>query len=283
MRGSRFAIAYELSPMARTVSTRAAVGVVGVGLVLASAGCGGGSSGTSQATTTAAPAHARIGARQHQPHEPGVAAGPPAAAPLHLRRHRTTRRRCAGPACPPGRRSSHSCSRTQNARGESGAPFVHWSLFGIPPSATQVPTGGRDGHQRLPPADATAARARPDNDPAHRYVFTLYALRAPLDLPDGAPPTDAARRRSAARRAWHRAAASPTRRGAGYAARAQAAAPGSGPPEPLLVEALEVGHEVVDRPDSRAATASTSSSVRQPGQKYSRRCSSAGSPCIFSG
>src|SRR6478736_6062446 len=52
MRGSRFAIAYELSPMGRTVSSRAAIGVVGLGLALASVGCGGGSSGPSQASTT---------------------------------------------------------------------------------------------------------------------------------------------------------------------------------------------------------------------------------------
>jgi Raf kinase inhibitor-like YbhB/YbcL family protein len=77
----------------------------------------------------------------------------------------------------------------QNARGASGAPFVHWSLFGIPPSATQVPRGARAGtndfHQLT-----YGGPCPPDNDPAHRYVFTLYALRAPLDLPDGAPPTD---------------------------------------------------------------------------------------------
>jgi Raf kinase inhibitor-like YbhB/YbcL family protein len=77
----------------------------------------------------------------------------------------------------------------QSARGESGAPFVHWSLFGIPPSATQVPGGGKRGtndfHQ-----PAYGGPCPPDNDPAHHYVFTLYALRAPLDLPDGAPPRD---------------------------------------------------------------------------------------------
>jgi Raf kinase inhibitor-like YbhB/YbcL family protein len=77
----------------------------------------------------------------------------------------------------------------QNARGASGAPFVHWSLFGIPPSATQVPRGARPGtndfHQLT-----YGGPCPPDNDPPHRYVFTLYALRAPLDLPNGAPPAD---------------------------------------------------------------------------------------------
>jgi Raf kinase inhibitor-like YbhB/YbcL family protein len=77
----------------------------------------------------------------------------------------------------------------QNVRGPSGAPFVHWSLFGIPPSATQVPRSARAGtndfHQLT-----YGGPCPPDNDPAHRYVFTLYALRAPLDVPDGAPPTD---------------------------------------------------------------------------------------------
>jgi Raf kinase inhibitor-like YbhB/YbcL family protein len=105
---------------------------------------------------------------------------------------------CDGPDDPPPLRWSGVPSGTaelailledQSARGESGAPFVHWSLFGIPASATQVPGGAKAGtsdfHQ-LP----YAGPCPPDNDPAHRYVFTLYALRAPLDLPTGAPPAD---------------------------------------------------------------------------------------------
>lgn len=189
MRGSRFAIAYELSLMGRTVSNRTAVGVMGVGLVLAFAGCGGGSSGESPATatpTTAAPPSVPAGIRLTSP---VLAEGRPV----------PSRFTCDGPDDPPPLRWSGVPAGTaelallledRDSRGDSGAPFLHWSLFGIPPSVTQVPGGGgkpgtNDFHQLT-----YGGPCPPDNDPAHHYVFTLYALRAPLDLPDGAPPDD---------------------------------------------------------------------------------------------
>jgi Raf kinase inhibitor-like YbhB/YbcL family protein len=76
-----------------------------------------------------------------------------------------------------------------NARGETGDPFVHWSVFGIPASATQVPRGAKRGTNDFHQLDYNGP-CPPQNDPAHHYVFTLYALRTPLGLPEGSPPAD---------------------------------------------------------------------------------------------
>ena len=188
MRGSRFGIAYELSLMRRTVSTGAAIGALGVGLALASAGCGGGSSGAPQAATTPTTAARTSVPASISLTSPVLAQGRPV----------PRRFTCDGlddppplrwSGVPPGTAELALLLEDQTARGESGGPFVHWILFGIPPSATQVPRGGTNGtndfHQLT-----YGGPCPPDNDPAHRYVFTLYALRAPLDLPKGAPPAD---------------------------------------------------------------------------------------------
>jgi Raf kinase inhibitor-like YbhB/YbcL family protein len=174
--------------MGRTVSSRAAIGVVGLGLALATVGCGGGSSGASRATTTPTAAGRSSLPASISLTSPVLAQGRPV----------PRRFTCDGlddppplrwSGVPPGTAELALLLEDQSARGESGAPFVHWSRFGIPASATQVPRGGKQGtndfHQ-LP----YGGPCPPDNDPAHRYVFTLYALRAPLDLPDGAPPAD---------------------------------------------------------------------------------------------
>lgn len=174
--------------MGRTVSSCAAVGAVGYALALASVGCGGGSSAASQASTTPTTAG-----------NPTVPASISLTSPV-LAPGRPVPRRftCDGPddppplrwsGVPPGTAELALLLEDENSRGESGGPFVHWSLFGIPASATQVPPAAKQGtndfHQLT-----YGGPCPPDNDPAHRYVFTLYALRAPLDLPDGAPPTD---------------------------------------------------------------------------------------------
>jgi Raf kinase inhibitor-like YbhB/YbcL family protein len=174
--------------MARTVSSRAAIGVVGFGLALASVGCGGGGSGTSHASTAPTTADRATVPATISLTSPVLAQGRPV----------PSRFTCDGLDDPPPLRWSGVPAGTaelallledENAQGESGGPFVHWSLFGIPPSATQVPRGAREGtndfHQLT-----YGGPCPPDNDPAHRYAFTLSALRAPLDLPDGAPPTD---------------------------------------------------------------------------------------------
>jgi hypothetical protein len=174
--------------MARTVSTRVALGVIGVGLVLAAAGCGGGRAGASRTATTVAAAGPASVPSTISLTSPVMTPGRPV----------PSRFTCDGLDDPPPLRWSGVPAGTaelallledQSARGESGAPFVHWSLFGIPPSATQVGGGGKRGttdfHQL-----SYGGPCPPDNEPAHHYVFTIYALRAPLDLPEGAPPPD---------------------------------------------------------------------------------------------
>ena len=73
-----------------------------------------------------------------------------------------------------------------------GGTFVHRTAWDIPPTTTALPaaaeppregqsSGGDTGWQ--PPCP-------PEDDEPHRYTFTLYALRAPLGLDDGAEPEE---------------------------------------------------------------------------------------------
>ena len=79
-----------------------------------------------------------------------------------------------------------------------GAGWWHWVVFNIPASTTKLPKGaGKADGSALPPgaasavtdfgSPATAARARPQGDKPHRYIFTVYALKTDkLDVPKGA-------------------------------------------------------------------------------------------------
>lgn len=74
-------------------------------------------------------------------------------------------------------------------------PFLHWSAWGIDPGDRVIPAGGFiekgpvEGENDFgevgygPPCP-------PEGDSPHRYTFTLYALSAPLDLDQGAPPDE---------------------------------------------------------------------------------------------
>jgi Raf kinase inhibitor-like YbhB/YbcL family protein len=72
--------------------------------------------------------------------------------------------------------------------------FVHWTVLRIPP-------GTREIEEDSLPDDAIetdnsfgergwGGPCPPDGDPPHRYVFAVYALRAPLDLDESASPDE---------------------------------------------------------------------------------------------
>jgi len=77
-----------------------------------------------------------------------------------------------------------------------GRTFVHWVLYGLPPSVTGLPTGVPREPQLPKPVTAIQGvndfrrtgwnGPCPPPGPAHRYVFTLYALDAELKVPPGA-------------------------------------------------------------------------------------------------
>jgi Raf kinase inhibitor-like YbhB/YbcL family protein len=75
-----------------------------------------------------------------------------------------------------------------------GGRFVHWALFKLSPqtsrlAAGRVPAGARQGKNSAGKA-AYAGPCPPEGDAPHHYEFTLYALKSPLDLPDGADADD---------------------------------------------------------------------------------------------
>ncbi len=68
--------------------------------------------------------------------------------------------------------------------------YDHWTLFNIPPETREIPEGGTVGT----PGATTGGELQyaspcppPEYEPSeHRYIFKLYALIAPLELPVGA-------------------------------------------------------------------------------------------------
>jgi len=68
--------------------------------------------------------------------------------------------------------------------------FDHWTLFNIPPETHEIKEGGTVGTLGA----TTSGELKyigpcppPEYEPSeHRYIFKLYALIAPLDLPAGA-------------------------------------------------------------------------------------------------
>ena len=76
-----------------------------------------------------------------------------------------------------------------------GATFTHWVLFNLPaninglpegvPKQGQLAHGGRQGKSDF--GKVGYGGPCPPAGTAHRYVFTLYALDAEIDVPAGAP------------------------------------------------------------------------------------------------
>lgn len=72
-----------------------------------------------------------------------------------------------------------------------GGVFVHWVAWGIDPSKAAIAEG------ESPPSSGTNAFGRlgyggpcPPRGAPHRYMFTVFALSEPLDLPSGASADD---------------------------------------------------------------------------------------------
>jgi Raf kinase inhibitor-like YbhB/YbcL family protein len=74
-----------------------------------------------------------------------------------------------------------------------GGTFIHWVLYDIPPTAralaaaqpatATLPDGSRQGKNG---AGSTGYTGPCPPSGTHHYIFHLYALNTPLDLPDGA-------------------------------------------------------------------------------------------------
>jgi Raf kinase inhibitor-like YbhB/YbcL family protein len=178
-------IAPKVSPMRGMACTAAA------GLCAAAIGCGGDGDGnagdrpTPQATQTppAVPATIRLSS-------PAFRDGGPIP-----RRHTcddfndSPRLRWSG--VPAGTAELALVMRDESAPGGS---FAHWVLFAIPAATRELAAGAAPSGARRGTNDFRQRNyggpCPPFADEPHRYAFTLYALRAPLQVPEGAPLRD---------------------------------------------------------------------------------------------
>ena len=81
--------------------------------------------------------------------------------------------------------------------------FVHWIVLALSPTSRGLPAGTKPATLRS--GQASSGRVGynppcpPPGDRAHRYVFTLYALRAPLGASMGTPASQVRRALATAR------------------------------------------------------------------------------------
>jgi Raf kinase inhibitor-like YbhB/YbcL family protein len=69
--------------------------------------------------------------------------------------------------------------------------FVHWTAWGIPGNIVALPAGAKPAHEGAnSKGDTGWTPPCPPGGKPHRYVFTVYDLRAPLTLEDGAKPDE---------------------------------------------------------------------------------------------
>src|SRR4051794_32845069 len=92
---------------------------------------------------------------------------------------------------PPSR--TRSLALTVEDPDAPGGTFVHWTVYGIPSDATQAPQGSappqaRQGENSFGKRGYDGP-CPPKGDKAHRYVFTLYALKTTPALRAGARPS----------------------------------------------------------------------------------------------
>lgn len=78
-----------------------------------------------------------------------------------------------------------------------GGAFVHWVVLALGPRSTGLPAGTRPATLRQGKGSSGKVGYEPPCPPQgaspHRYFFTLYALREPLGLADGASAAGALR------------------------------------------------------------------------------------------
>lgn len=163
--------------MPRTLS-RALIGAGG--LALAVAGCGGGE----QRTSPAPPATMNLTSSAFEPE-------------ADLPREHT----CDGEGFPPPLRWSAAPAGTRELALVMHDPdaregdFVHWVVLALPARARGLPAGTKPATLRLGRASSGRVGYEPPcptgGDPPHRYVFTVYALRAAAGLTQGAPASAA--------------------------------------------------------------------------------------------
>ena len=76
-------------------------------------------------------------------------------------------------------------------------PFVHWLAWNVPASTTRLPEGLQEQPRLTEPDGVLQGKGTrgsagwygphpPVGDPAHRYVFQVFALDTMLDVPPGA-------------------------------------------------------------------------------------------------
>jgi phosphatidylethanolamine-binding protein (PEBP) family uncharacterized protein len=71
-----------------------------------------------------------------------------------------------------------------------GGTYVHLTRYGLSPRGDgSVNEGGREGANSAG-EDGWTAPCPPEGDPAHRYVWSVYALRDPTGLDAGAKPDE---------------------------------------------------------------------------------------------
>ena len=71
---------------------------------------------------------------------------------------------------------------------------MHWTVYAIPPTHRrlrrgQAATGAPQGENSFGD-DGYGGPCPPEGDEAHRYSFSLYALKTELDLEQGAKPDE---------------------------------------------------------------------------------------------
>lgn len=157
---------------------RTAAAALALSTVLVAAGCGGGKPATpTTATSTAprtiklsSPAFADGGMLPRQYTCDGEGSAPPL--------------RWSG--VPKGARELALIVQDPDAR---RGVFFHWVVLAISPATRGLPAGTKPATLRL--GRATSGKVGyqppcpPGGEPAHRYVFSLYALKDPLNLSEG--------------------------------------------------------------------------------------------------